>query len=60
MNLAAALEDDMIRVIGPELNGGASESASTSTIEVAEPKQGTELYRVTRAVGTFSFVLQPT
>ncbi|MCX7176810.1 MAG: GIY-YIG nuclease family protein [Proteobacteria bacterium] len=60
LNLAAALEDDIIRVIDPEWNGGASEDASTSITAEAESEPGSEREPVARTVGTFSFVLQPT
>jgi hypothetical protein len=59
LNLAAALEDDIVRVIGSEWNGGISEGAvSVSTSSATEPEP--ELEPVTPAVDTFSFVLQPT
>ena len=52
LNLAAALEDAIIRVVDPEWNGGTAET------EVSLPgPQATEL--PAPIVGTFSFTLQP-
>lgn len=63
LNLAAALEDDIIREINPEWNGGVAERApnpppSASEDSVAEPRY--EIESVSPPVDTFSFVLQPT
>lgn len=63
LNLAAALEDDIIRVIDPEWNGGMSEgsvSVPAYPPTVPEIEQEQELEALTPSVGTFSFVLQPT
>lgn len=55
LNLAAALEDAIIRVIDPEWNGGAAEDeASLPEVLVTAPEAPTPI------VGTFSFNLQPT
>lgn len=63
LNLAAALEDDIIRVIDPEWNGGAAESVVS--VETSFPvAQATEheqkLESAAPVTGTFSFILQPT
>lgn len=61
LNLAAALEDDLIRVIDPEWNGGMSEDSvgvSAHPLLVPEIEQEQEI--LTPSVGKFSFVLQPT
>lgn len=53
LNLAAALEDDIIRVINPPWNGGKPESVESETDAVLNtfaPQQ----------IGQFHFVLQPT
>jgi hypothetical protein len=55
LNLAAALEDDLIRVIKPEWNGGAPEEAISTPGSVA-----VESTPAIPATGTFAFVLQPT
>jgi hypothetical protein len=55
LNLAAALEDDIIRLINPEWNGGAVEKPSNAE---ANPVLAEEV--IPDRVGTFSFVLQPT
>ncbi|SDX22504.1 GIY-YIG nuclease family protein [Nitrosomonas communis] len=61
LNLAAALEDDIIRVIDPEWNGGVSESVVNASIRARiEPDQEQAPEPITPLVGTFSFVLQPT
>jgi hypothetical protein len=68
LNLAAALEDDIIRLIAPEWNGGVSESAvstqqSISVQPAVEQQEGPEfepVTSVTSSVVTFHFVLQPT
>lgn len=65
LNLAAALEDDIIRVIDPEWNGGRSEgsvgvSAHPPTVPEIELEQEQEIEVLTPSIGTFSFVLQPT
>jgi len=63
INLAAALEDDIIRVIGPEWNGGISEGAiniPTPSPAESEAEHEPGLEPVIPSVGTFSFVLQPT
>lgn len=59
INLAAALEDDIIRVIDPEWNGGVSEKLSSSSSLVAI-EADLECDPVAPAVERFSFVLQPT
>jgi hypothetical protein len=58
LNLAAGLEDDIIRLLNPEWNGGASEEITTSTTDevVAVPGSNHGM----SSSGTFSFVLQPT
>ncbi len=55
LNLAAALEDDIIRTIDPEWNGGRTEP-------VSEPAELTaaEDSPTTAMVGSFAFTLQPT
>jgi hypothetical protein len=59
LNLAAALEDDIIRVIDPDWNGGKSESVvSVPSSLYVEPENDIEL--IMSSLGTFSFVLQPT
>lgn len=63
LNLAAALEDDIIRVIDPEWNGGMSEGAVGVTMHPnteLETEQERELETEHPSIGTFSFVLQPT
>ena len=55
LNLAAALEDDLIRVIDPEWNGGAPEEAMVPPVSVS-----TESPTAMPATGTFAFILQPT
>jgi hypothetical protein len=55
LNLAAALEDDIIRVVDPKWNGGTSEGAITMPESAAE-----ESVPASPAMGTFSFTLQPT
>lgn len=61
LNLAAALEDDIIRVVNPEWNGGLPEStASKSEYLAADPENSQELVFKSESVGTFTFVLQPT
>lgn len=65
LNLAAALEDDIIRLIGPEWNGGVSESAVSAQQSVpvepaVEQQEGPELEPVASPVVTFDFVLHPT
>lgn len=53
LNLAAALEDDIIRAIDPEWNGGRFEKlASPCESPINEP--------VITTVGAFTFILQPT
>lgn len=63
LNLAAGLEDDIIRVIDPEWNGGATECVvgvpASSLGELATAQEQT-LEQVIPAVRTFSFILQPT
>lgn len=56
INLAAGLEDDIIRVLNPEWNGGASEEITASSPEEA----GTVTVSDQGIRGTFLFVLQPT
>ena len=64
LNLAAALEDDIIRLIDPEWNGGVSDSAFSAQqsvpVEPTVEQQGPELQPVTPSVVTFHFVLRPT
>ncbi len=55
LNLAAALEDDLIRIVGPEWNGGAPEYAISLPASVSA-----ESTPAIQATGTFVFVLQPT
>lgn len=54
LNLAAALEDDIIRTINPEWNGGRTEPVS----EPPEPTAAED--SPPAAVGSFAFTLQPT
>ena len=56
LNLAAALEDDIIKRIDPEWNGGKAEEAPTPTLATSEPD--TEFPPV--FTKTFVFTLQPT
>ena len=58
INLAAGLEDDIIRVLNPDWNGGALEEIAASSTE--EPAPVPVSSRATSSSGTFSFVLQPT
>ena len=58
LNLAAALEDDIIRVIDPDWNGGKSESMVSMPSSPVELETDIEI--VMLSLGTFSFVLQPT
>lgn len=63
LNLAAALEDDIIRVLDPEWNGGMSEAAVgvvTHPIADSETEGKRELETISPFVGTFSFILHPT
>jgi len=61
LNLAAALEDDIIRVVDPEWNGGSSEDATSLPAPSAEPEPDHEHeLDIVPSAGTFSFVLQPT
>lgn len=63
LNLAAALEDDIIRIIDPEWNGGRSETAvNLPARAVADPESEneSELEPASPPFGTFSFTLQPT
>lgn len=63
LNLAAALEDDIIRVVDPEWNGGSSEvTVNPSPVSAVAPASGLEPESVvvTPPTGAFSFVLQPT
>jgi len=61
LNLAAALEDDIIRVVDPEWNGGLSEStASRYACLTADPETDQDFEAMNLSVGTFTFVLQPT
>jgi hypothetical protein len=55
MNLAAALEDDLIRVICPEWNGGSPEDATHLPVSVS-----IESTPAMPAIASFTFVLQPT
>jgi hypothetical protein len=60
LNLAAALEDDIIRVIDPEWNGGLSEDTgnqSTSTTEMVDKVESSNECQV--IIG-FDFILQQT
>lgn len=54
LNLAAALEDDIIRLINPEWNGGMVEKPSIAELGPVQPEV------VQTPIGTFSFILQPT
>ena len=59
LNLAAGLEDDLIRVINPEWNGGRTEIApATMLVEAASAPPLDELLEGTKR--SFAFVLQPT
>ena len=61
LNLAAALEDDIIRLIDPEWNGGLSEGAvDASGATTTEPTQESDTEVLIPSMGAFSFVLQPT
>lgn len=61
LNLAAALEDAIIRVIDPEWNGGMRESANDSANPVlGDGEKESRVELLTPLVGTFSFVLRPT
>lgn len=55
LNLAAALEDDIIRVLDPEWNGGAKEQVNESAGAF-----GDEALSPLPVTGTFVFTLQPT
>jgi hypothetical protein len=57
LNLAAALEDDIIRVMKPEWNGGTP-IIPVQESEMAESRPTTERYSPTDAIGNFAFVLQ--
>jgi len=54
LNLAAALEDDIIRVINPEWNGGATDGADNLPVTITEPEPEPTITQ------TFTFTLQPT
>lgn len=58
LNLAAALEDDIIRTISPEWNGGAPEQLEVP--EVMENADEPTASTPTAATSTFTFVIQPT
>lgn len=58
VNLAAALEDGIIRVLNPEWNGGVSEGAAISSTEETASIQVSN--QEVPSSGTFLFVLQPT
>lgn len=64
LNLAAALEDDIIRVMNPEWNGGVTKSVPSDSlilsVEQPDVKKESELAPVILPVDTFSFTLQPT
>jgi hypothetical protein len=61
LNLAAALEDDIIRIIDPEWNGGEREfNVSAPPLIGPEPEEAQEDETITPPSATFSFVLQPT
>lgn len=55
VNLAAALEDDIIRVIDPEWNGGTVEGATSLPASAAA-----DVESESPATQTFTFTLQPT
>lgn len=55
LNLAAALEDDIIRIVDPEWNGGAKEQTADPADPVPEAAAP-----VLPATGSFTFTLQPT
>lgn len=55
LNLAAGLEDDIIRTLNPEWNGGMAEPVEPSVFIGAEPSM-----EEPEAVASFTFVLQPT
>lgn len=65
LNLAAALEDDIIKVLDPEWNGGSGESTSnfpTSALAISEPMTLLSMSQDTTESKNhkFVFVLQPT
>lgn len=55
LNLAAGLEDDIIRILSPEWNGGMTERGSLAKKESKE-----YLSEIRPVIGSFSFTLQPT
>jgi hypothetical protein len=56
INMAAALEDDIIRKLDPQWNGGKVEQVSTMTPDESE----LEISAQSEVHATFTFVLQPT
>lgn len=56
LNLAAALEDDIIRKLDPKWNGGKAEDVTPSSTGVAKP----DTESPPAFTATFAFVLQPT
>jgi hypothetical protein len=62
LNLAAALEDDLIRVIDPPWNGGQVDDGihPPATPEERASDEGEGLEPAAPAVGGFTFILQPT
>ncbi|MBP6529574.1 MAG: GIY-YIG nuclease family protein [Burkholderiales bacterium] len=56
INMAAALEDDIIRKLDPQWNGGKVEQVSPVTVDVSEP----EVSAPSDVTATFTFLLQPT
>jgi hypothetical protein len=60
LNLAAGLEDDIIRVINPEWNGGSPELNVTQESDVGEQVGDVAAEKLPPSSANFSFVLHPT
>lgn len=63
LNLAAGLEDDIIRIVNPDWNGGKVEATRPTEVVDApkpEPLEATPEGEPRPAVGTFSFILHAT
>lgn len=60
LNLAAGLEDDIIRVIDPEWNGGLIEYQIGGLEKNVICDEQNRIELVDSTVGSFSFILQPT
>jgi hypothetical protein len=56
LNLAAALEDDIIRKLDPKWNGGKAEQVAPANLVEVEP----DVESLPTFTATFAFVLQPT